>query len=172
MKTYETIEELLAAPEGEHYEFKEARNNMDFQEALKYCCALANCGGGKLVLGITDRRPRKVVGSAAFEQPERTRNGLMEKLRIRVDFYFEEYKGKRVLVFVVAGRPYGLYVQADDKAWWRTGDSLVPMPPEVMRKIFDETGHDFSNDICPGAVIKDLDMPYISYFQDMLIFFL
>jgi len=94
MKTYETIEELLAAPEGEHYEFKEVRNNMDFQEALKYCCALANCGGGKLILGITDRRPRKVVGSTAFNQPERTRNGLMDKLRIHVDFYLEEYKGK------------------------------------------------------------------------------
>jgi ATP-dependent DNA helicase RecG len=165
MKTYESVEELLIAPEGEHYEFKEARNNMDFQEALKYCCALANCGGGKLVLGITDRRPRKVVGSAAFDQPERTRNGLMEKLRIRVDFYLEECKGKRVLVFVVASRPYGLFVQADNKAWWRVGDSLVPMPSEVMHKIFDETGHDFSNDICSGANFRDLDNNAIELFR-------
>jgi len=165
VKNYESIEELLTAPEGEHYEFKEARNNMDFQEALKYCCALANCGGGKLVLGITDRRPRKVVGSAAFTQPERTRNGLMEKLRIRVDFYLDKYKGKRVLVFEVASRPIGLYVQADNKAWWREGDSLVPMPAEVMRKIFAETGHDFSNDICPGATIRDLDLNAIELFR-------
>jgi len=57
MKPYENIEELLNAPEGEHYEFKEAKNKMDFQEALKYCCALANCGGGKLILGIADNRP-------------------------------------------------------------------------------------------------------------------
>ena len=40
MITYETIKELLAAPEGEHYEFKEAKNRFDFQEAVKYCCAL------------------------------------------------------------------------------------------------------------------------------------
>jgi len=165
MKNYETIEELLTAPEGEHYEFKEAGNNMDFQEALKYCCALANCGGGKLILGITDRRPRKVIGSAAFSQPERTRNGLMDKLRVRVDFYLEEYKDKRVLVFIVASRPIGLYVQADNKAWWRQGDSLVPMPAEVMRKIFAETGHDFSNDVCPGAAIKDLDTNAIELFR-------
>jgi len=79
MKHHEKIEELLKAPEGEHYEFKEAKNRFNFQEILKYCCALANCGGGKLVLGISDSRPRKVVGSNVFEQPERTRNGIIEK---------------------------------------------------------------------------------------------
>ena len=165
MKNYETIEELLNAPEGEHYEFKEAKNHMDFQETLKYCCALANCGGGKLVLGITDSRPRKVVGSEAFEQPERTRNGLIEKLRIRVDFNLYEYNGKRVLVFEVAGRPVGLPIQVDGRYWWRNGDSLVPMPSEVIQGIFAETGHDFSGDICPNTTVQDLDSNAIEVFR-------
>jgi ATP-dependent DNA helicase RecG len=143
MNTYETIEELLNAPEGEHYEFKQAKEKGDFQEALKYCCALANCGGGKFVLGITDKRPRKVVGTAAFDQPERTRNGLMEKLRVRIDFNLYNHNGKRVLVFEVASRPIGLPVMIDGRAWWRIGDSLVPMPHDVFREIFAETGHDF-----------------------------
>ena len=73
MSAYESIEELLKAPEGEHYQFKEAKNRFDFTEAVKCCCALANSGGGKFVLGISDKRPRSVVGSAAFELPERTR---------------------------------------------------------------------------------------------------
>jgi len=55
MKHHDTIEEILKAPEGEHYEFKEAKNKFEFSEALKYCCALANCGGGKFILGISDR---------------------------------------------------------------------------------------------------------------------
>ena len=81
-----TIEELLNAKEGEQYQFKEAKNRFDSGEAARCCCALANCGGGKLVFGITDKRPRKVVGSAAFEQPERTRKGLIDKLKVMVDF--------------------------------------------------------------------------------------
>ena len=81
-----TIEELLNAKEGEHYQFKEAKNRFDYGEAARCCCALANCGGGKLVFGITDKRPRKVVGSKAFDQPERTRMGLIEKLKVMVDF--------------------------------------------------------------------------------------
>ena len=165
MNTYETIEELLNAPEGEHFEFKEAKNRFDFQEALKYCCALANCGGGRLIFGITDKRPRKVVGSAAFDQPERTKNGLIEKLRVNVGFNLYEYKGKRVLLFEVAGRPVGLPILVDGKAWWREGDSLIPMPPEILRKIFSESGHDFSGDICPGATLNDLDNNAIEAFR-------
>ena len=84
MKTRETIDELLNANEGEHYQFKEWKAKDDLREAARICCALANCGGGKLVLGISDKRPRKVVGSAAFPQPERTRVDLMNKLRVRI----------------------------------------------------------------------------------------
>jgi ATP-dependent DNA helicase RecG len=35
---------------------------------------------------VLDKRPRKVVGSDAFEQPERTRKGLIDKLKVMVDF--------------------------------------------------------------------------------------
>jgi ATP-dependent DNA helicase RecG len=160
------IKDLLNAPEGDHFEFKEAKHRYDFMEAVKYCCALANCGGGKLVLGVTDKRPRTVVGSEAFDQPERTCNGLMDKLRIRVEFQLYEHEGKRVLAFVVACRPSGLPVQADGIAWWREGDSLVPMPQEVLRGIYAETGHDFSSDICMGATMGDLDVEAIKAFRD------
>lgn len=38
-------------------QFKEAKRRFDSDEATQICCALANCGGGMLVLGITDKRP-------------------------------------------------------------------------------------------------------------------
>jgi ATP-dependent DNA helicase RecG len=156
---------LLNAPEGGHYQFKEAKDRFDFTEAVKCCCALANCGGGKLILGITDLRPRKVVGSMAFEQPERTRNGLIDKLHIRVDFQLHEHKGKRVLVFEVAPRPTGLPVQVDGIPWWYVGDSLIKMPQDVLRDIYFEAGHDFSSDICPDATLHDLDSNAIEVFR-------
>ena len=55
MPYLETVQELLEAKEGEHVQFKEAKNRIDFGEAAKCCCALANNGGGKLVFGITDK---------------------------------------------------------------------------------------------------------------------
>lgn len=160
-----TIEELLNAKEGEQYQFKEAKFRFDFEEAVKCCCALSNCGGGKLVFGITDKRPRSVVGSQAFEQPERTRERLRDRLKVEVDFQLYEYQGKRILAFEVAGRPIGLPVQADGVAWWYEGDSLIPMPEEVRRRVYAEAGIDFSSGICPMAGLQDLDESCIEVFR-------
>lgn len=160
-----TIEELLNAQEGEQCQFKEAKIRFDSNEAARCCCALANCGGGKLVFGISDKRPRQVVGSAAFDQPERTRKGLIDKLKVMVDFQLYEHEGKRVLVFDVASRPLGLPVQVDGMAWWYEGDSLIPLPEEIRRRIYGETGFDFSGSICPGARLTDLDETAIEIFR-------
>ena len=166
MYTLMTIKELMEAKEGENIQFKEAKNRFDFGEAAQCCCALANCGGGKLVFGITDKRPRRVVGSNAFDQPERTRRGLIDKLKVMVDFQLYEHQGKRVLVFDVAGRPLGLPVQADGMAWWYEGDSLIPMPEDIRRGIYAEAGFDFSGSICPFAGLKDLDETAIETFRE------
>jgi ATP-dependent DNA helicase RecG len=166
MSKIDTIEELLNAKEGEQYQFKEAKTRFDSNEAARCCCALANCGGGKLVFGITDKRPRQVVGSKAFEQPERTRKGLIDKLRVMVDFQLYDHEDKRVLVFEVASRPVGLPVQVDGVAWWYDGDSLITMPQDILREIYEETGHDFSGDICKGAALKDLDDKAIETFRE------
>lgn len=165
LNMFMTLDELLQAQEGEGVQFKEAKNRFDFGDAARCCCALSNCGGGKLVFGISDKRPREVVGSQAFDQPERTRKGLIDKLHVMVDFRLYEDQGKRVLVFWVAGRPLGLPVQVDGVAWWYEGDSLIPMPEEVRRRIYAEAGFDFSGSICPGATIDDLDTNAIDEFR-------
>ena len=163
-----TIAELLNAKEGENVEFKEAKNAFEFDTLVKYACAVSNYGGGRVVFGITDKRPRKIVGSLAFEQPERTRKGLIDRLHINVDFTeLTDDAGHRVLVFIVPSRPIGQVVQnsKDGIAWWRIGDSLVPMPDEVRRRIYEEGGHDFSADICQGATLADLDKDAIENFR-------
>lgn len=56
-----TEEQILAwrhAREDEHLEFKAAERSFDFDDLARYCAALANEGGGSLVLGITDGLPR------------------------------------------------------------------------------------------------------------------
>lgn len=165
MPDHNTVEELLEAKEGENIQFKEAKNRFDFGEAAKCCCALANDGGGKLVFGITDKRPRSVVGSAAFDQPERTRMGLIDKLKVNVDFQLFNHNGKRVLVFDVKRRPVGLPVQCEGVAWIYEGDTLKPMPEDMRRRIYEEIGIDFSGTVCAGAAVDDLDETAIENFR-------
>ena len=159
------IQMLLDAKEGENIEFKKAENAFEFDELAKYACAIANRGGGCVVLGVTDKRPRQIVGSLAFEQPERTRNGLMERLHLRVDFHLLNPDGKRVLVFDIPPRPVGVPIQDRGIPWWRAVDSLVEMPMEEMRLIFAEVGHDFSADTCKDAELSDLDEGAVEAFR-------
>lgn len=81
-----TLERWLSTePESEHLEFKEAKQQYDITKLLEYCVALANEGGGHLVLGVTDKRPRKIVGTKALQNPGDVTARILEALRIRVD---------------------------------------------------------------------------------------
>ncbi len=62
--TLDDLQVLLDAhAESEHMEFKGAKNKYNFEELVQYCVALANEGGGRMVLGVTDKVPRQVVGA-------------------------------------------------------------------------------------------------------------
>ena len=87
----DSLRRWMDSKEDEHLEFKEAKNSYEFEELVKYCVALANEGGGWMVLGGTNKPPRKVVGSRAFENLERTKSGLIERLHLRIGIReFEE----------------------------------------------------------------------------------
>jgi len=163
--TVEQLEEMLHFKEGELCEFKEAKTRYDFEKLVKYCAALANEGGGDFVLGVTDKRPRRVVGTRAFRQPERTRASLIQHLHLNVDFSVLNHPDGRVLVFHVPSRPLGTPVKYKGIYWQREGDSLVPMSEDRLREIFTEAGSDFSAGICDAATIDDLDPASIEDFR-------
>lgn len=56
----EQLHQWLTEAEGTNIEFKEAKQNYHFDKLMDYCVALANEGGGKIILGVTDRRPSRV----------------------------------------------------------------------------------------------------------------
>lgn len=155
----------LASQEGEQLEFKEARNAFSEDELAKYCCALANEGGGKLVLGVSDHRPRRVVGTTAFPQIEAVRRKLMEQLPLRIEIEEIPHPDGRVLAFHIPQRPLGNPLRWKGVYWSRQADALVPMAEDRLRAIFSETGRDFSSEICCDARIEDLDEQAIHEFR-------
>jgi len=165
MITVEQLEGLLVSNEDEHLEFKEARTSFQFDKLVQYCAALANEAGGNIILGVTDKRPRQVVGTKAFSQPERTRAGLIEKLHLNIDFSLVDHPNGRVLIFHVPAHPVGNPIKADGIYWERQGDSLMPMSEARLRTILAEAGHDFSADISPNATMADLDPEAIEDFR-------
>ena len=147
----------MNAREDEHLEFKEAKKNFHFETLVKYCVALANEGGGRMILGVTDKLPRKVVGSQAFSNLERTKAGLIDRVRLRIDVEEIQHPDGRVLVFQVPSRPIGMPMQYKGAYWMRGGEDLIPMTPDLLQRIFAESGPDFSAEVCTSAQLDDLD---------------
>ncbi|MFH0989739.1 MAG: RNA-binding domain-containing protein [bacterium] len=161
----EQFEDLLSARENEHVEFKEAKNQFDYEELLEYCVAFANERGGWLVLGVTNRLPRKVVGSTAFKNLQKLKTDIYIALKIRLDIDELFYEGKRVVVFSIPSRPMGRPLHRKGKYMMRVVDRLEPMTPEQLETIFAESQPDFSAEQCVGATLDDLDPIAIETFR-------
>ncbi|MEM1283209.1 MAG: ATP-binding protein [Chlamydiota bacterium] len=147
MITLETLTNWLNEPtENEHLEFKEAKNQYDTTKLLKYCVAITNEKGGYLVFGVTDKKPRKIVGSQAFSTPEaqnKIKKQILEKLRIRIELTELNHPEGRVLIFDIPSRPTGQAINLDGAYWMRSGEELVPMTPDRLKAIFDEDQQDW-----------------------------
>lgn len=165
----ELLEEIINKAENEHLECKEAKNRYDFEKLVKYCCALANEGGGKMVLGVSDKQPRKVAGTKAFSNLEKTKAGLVERLHLRIEVEEILYPKGRVLVFHIPSRPVGIPIHYKGQYFMRAGEVLAPMLPDVLKRIFDEAGPDFTAEICPGAILDDLNLQAIENFRNLWI---
>ena len=162
--TPEQFQEILAAPEGTRIEFKAATNNFHFEKLVEYCVAIANEGGGKIILGVSDERPRTVVGTGAYAEPGRTEAGLHQRLGHRIPVEEYHHDGKRVLIIHVPTRLPGTAWSINGKFLKRAGDDLTGMSDGELREIFAEAGPDFSAEPCPAG-LGDLAPEAISEFR-------
>ena len=124
--------------EHQRLEFKEAKNQYDNTKLQRYCVALANEGGGLLLLGVTDKPPRRVVGSAAFNDPVEMAEKLFRDLGFRVEIDVVAHPDGRVVVFHIPPRPRGTAYQLGGAYFMRSGEELVPMSEDRLRAIFAE----------------------------------
>ncbi|MEW6228528.1 MAG: ATP-binding protein [Bacillota bacterium] len=127
-----------ASSEHQRLEFKEAKAQIDFNELCKYCVALANEGGGHLLLGIADKPPRPVVGTTAVSDPVRMAENLFRILGFRVDVEIVNHPDGRVVVFQIPSRPRGTAYHFKGAYLMRSGSELVPMSEDRLRGIFAE----------------------------------
>lgn len=148
--------------ETQRLEFKEAKGQYDFRKLLKYCVALANEGGGYLLLGIADKPPRIVVGTQAFADTIATVEKLFQALGFRVDIEEVAHPDGRVLVFHIPSRPRGTAYHLDGAYLMRSGEELVPMSEDQLRRIFSEGEPDWleehsRTDLDGEAMVELLD---------------
>lgn len=165
------IEDWLHAREDEHVEFKKAESTFDSRKLANYCVALANEGGGCLVLGITDKFPRRVVGTQAYVHrlPKVLRSLRQQIPHLHVEAEETRYREERVVVFSVGGRPVGTPLSFEGRFWQRNGEELVHMGPQELQRVFEESQPDFSAETVPGGALEHLDPEAVEVFRRLWI---
>jgi predicted HTH transcriptional regulator len=153
--------------ENQRLEFKEAKSQFDTRKLYEYCVALANEGGGHLLLGVSNKPPRPVVGTDAFNDPVAMAEKLFQAIKFRVDIEAVAHPNGRVLVFHIPPRPRGTAYHFDGKYLMRTGEALVAMSEDQLRRIFAEGGPDWLEEYTK----QDLDAQEIVELFDTQTFF-
>ncbi|HPY39245.1 MAG TPA: putative DNA binding domain-containing protein [Thiolinea sp.] len=169
MNLTEKLQELLASyAETEVVEFKEAKNNYDFNKLGQYFSALSNEANLKrqksawLVFGVNDKHA--VVGTtyrSSRKDLDHLKREIADKTTNRITFieiHEVVEKNKRVVMLEIPAAPKGLPVAFDGHYYGRDGESLSPLNLEEIERIRQQvTLEDWSAVIVPQATLEDLD---------------
>ena len=113
-------------------------------------------------MGIADKPPRQVVGTQACNDLVGMAEKLFTAIGFRVDIEEVMHVDGRVLVFHIPSRPRGTAYHLDGAYLMRSGEALVPMSEDQLRKIFGEGEPGFLEEqskkaLTPQQVIDLLD---------------
>lgn len=165
--TVADIDRWLEQPsETEILEFKEAKTQLDYSDLLRYCVAIGNEGDGHLILGVTNKPPRSVVGTCAIENPIQMTEKVYSKLGLRVQIHVVLHSGGRVVVISIPGHPPGSAYSLDGQFLMRVGQSIQPMSPDQLRQILASSPSDWLEE--SAAKVTAAEIPEL---LDTAIFF-
>ena len=141
----EDIDDILRNRENEILEFKEARGNFSDGERSDYCAALANMGGGRLLLGVSNSR--EIVGTSVYQGTiNKIPQEVYQQIGITVVVEEIQHSKGRVVIFDIPPHPVGQRVRSNGGKYTypiRRGESLGEMDDTTTRKILNEIQPDF-----------------------------
>lgn len=135
--------------ETEWIEFKEAKNNYDFDKIGKYFSALSNEANlnekpaGWLIFGVTDKLPREIIGSNYRLTPpglDRLKEEIARHTNHQMTcsaIHEPMIDGKRVIMFEIPPAARGIPTTWKSVAYGRIYESLGPLglhEIEVIRR--------------------------------------
>ena len=164
------LDEFLSLPsETEWLEFKEAKDNYDFNKLGEYFSALSNEANlkgkpyGWLIFGI-DNKTRNIVGTRY--RPHRNnldslKLEIANKTTNRITFmeiHELHLPNGRVIMFQIPAAPKGIPIAWEGHYYGRDGQSIGALNLQEIEQIRNQVkNYDWSAQICDGATIHDLN---------------
>ncbi|MEW6073151.1 MAG: ATP-binding protein [Planctomycetota bacterium] len=132
---------LLRRKECESVEFKPRL--LDREEITEYAVGIGNAGGGRLVLGVSDRRPRRILGIEELSEKElgKIRDSVAESAGIHIELELVRTPDGLVLVVEIPSRPRAVpFHTKKGKYLIRHADALRGMRLEELDAVRREAG--------------------------------
>ncbi|MFA4825651.1 MAG: RNA-binding domain-containing protein [Methanoregula sp.] len=160
--------------ETEWIEFKE--EGVDFELIGRYVSALSNEANlnekpeGWLIFGVTDKYPRKIIGSKFHETPpglDKLKQKISQQTNHGLTFSsIHELRTPegRVVMFRIPPATRGVPTEWKGRVYGRVHDSLEPLTLNEIQRIRDQGATlDWSARVCEKATIADLDPAAIAF---------
>jgi len=174
------LREMMDFPaETECIEFKEAKNDYGFDKIGRYFSALSNEANlhgnpaGWLIFGITDRSPRKIVGSNYRLTPpglDRLKEQIAQHTNHQMTFagvHELTVDGMRAVMFEIPAATRGIPTTWKGVAYGRIHESLGPLALHEIEEIRRQAPlDDWSAKVCEGATYADLDPEAIAFARE------
>ena len=169
------LDELRAlSSETEWLEFKEAKDNYDFNKLGEYFSALSNEANlkgkpyGWLIFGIEDKT-RKIVGTryrSARSSLDSLKQEIANKTTNRITFveiHELHLPEGRVIMFQIPAAPKGIPIAWEGHYYGRNGQSIGALNLQEIEQIRNQIKtYDWSAQVCDGATTHDLNKDAIT----------
>jgi len=142
---------LMKGNESPSVEFKPAI--LSRKELAEYAVGIGNAGGGYLVMGTSDKRPRRILPVDRLSEAEiqRMRESVADAAQIHISLEYFEMPEGAVFVARIPARPRGIpFHTRDGKYLIRLGEDLRGLTLPELDAIRQEAGVEFTAQPVPG----------------------
>ena len=146
------LRQLMAASESESVEFKPGIPSRS--DIAEYAVGIGNAGGGWLILGVSDRRPRQVLPLPAPQDEDlaRIRESVADATQIHIEIETLTTTDGAVLAIRIPPRPRGVPFHAQTgKYLIRLGEGLRGMTLSEIDAIRREAGIELTSYAIMGS---------------------
>jgi Putative DNA-binding domain len=140
MITESQLRALMQNEEGQHLEFKQSLR--DWKEIGEYAVGIGNEGGGWLLMGITNSKPRRIVGirTPTTDELQQIKRSVWDSMNIRIETHVVTTSDGTVLAVKIPSRlPGQLFQTRDGKFLMRVGEDLRGMSQVEIAAVLAET---------------------------------
>lgn len=137
-----SLRAFIEKPESDDLEFK--ATILSNSEIADYVVGIGNAGGGFLIMGVTDKRPRRIagLGELSADALQKVRRSLYDSTSVRVELEPVSTAEGFVLCVRIPPRPPGTVLNTrEGKYLIRVGEALVGLTATQVHTMLSESRH-------------------------------